>query len=842
LFTAKNARLRAARRRAREQRAAQMIKTARAEPLRMADDAEPLLDELARLPEKLRAPLMLCELQGKGRAEAARILGCPEGTLSSRLARGRALLRKRLAQRGMKMGIAALGAFAASEKLSAAVPATLIASTMRNIVLCSTGKSAQAAGAVVSLMKAVLRALAMNKAHTWTSWLLVAGVVGGAGLMMQRVAIAPVAQAGATAPSYAADQALVDLHGDALPAGALVRLGTVRLRPGDQVSALAFSPDGTNLVTAPVYSNVLQIWDRASGRLLRVCRGHRGTILQVEFTRDGRHLVSGSLDKTVRVWDSTTGAEQRRMATPWPGEFALSPDGQTLAVSNSDRAVHLWNIADVGKNRALKVGIENSIPEGFAPVALAFSPDGKKLATSERETLRLWDVPTGRLESSIDGQGRGQPRAACFKGGNLTVLSNSYGTPYTLWSLSPAEDVRTLRVEPAKQATFAFAADGASLLFASPGIGVRQWDASTGVELRRFAGMQGEARAVALSLDGKFAAAGTDAATLHQWETADGRRLSEPGGHVAAVDGAVLGRDRVAATVSADGTVHVWDSATGKERWRWRGPTPTPPASVAFTPDGATLAVGGLGKGIRLFDSVTGQPVRHLFATEPASVLGIADDGQTLVSVHYGRTVRWWNLTTGAERACFPKPSSQPQVPDFAFWFAAAGHPHPPCAALSRDSRLVALGDHSRLRLLQLDDPGQVGEMFQAELDSVACLAIAHDGKHLASAGDDAFVLIWNAGTGKAVKQFPAPGHHVTALAYSPDGKLLAGGTARGVLLLWELATGQLLAQRTGHASAIQQLAFSQDSARLISAGGTDTTALIWDVRALAPVRSPSEP
>jgi WD40 repeat protein len=710
---------------------------------------------------------------------------------------------------------------------------------MRNLVLCSSGNSSQAAGPVVSLMKTVLRGLALNRVHGWTSWLFVIGMVSSAALMMQRDALAPLALASdAKAQAPAAEQAPFDPLDDALPTGALMRLGTLRLRPGDQVSALAFSPDGTKLVTTPIYTNVLQIWDRASGHLLHCCQGHRGTVLQVAFTRDGRHLVSGSLDKTVRVWDAATGKELRRIATPWPGEFALSPNGQMLATSNSDRTVHLWNLADGRDSKPLKVGIEQSIPEGFEPIALAFSPDGKKLATSERETLRVWDVATGRLESSTPGQGRGQPRAACFNAGNVTVLSNSYGTPYTLWSLSPSGEVRTLRVEPAKQAAFAFAVDGGSLLFASPGLGVRQWDAGTGVERNRFTGMQGEARAVALSFDGKLAAAGTDAATFHQWAVADGHRLSEPGGHAAAVDGAALAEaGRAAATVSADGIVHVWDSATGKERWQWRSPTVTPPTSVAITPDGAKLAVGGLGKGIRLFAMDTGKPVHHFLATDPASVLGISVDGHTLVSFQDGQTVGWWDLKTGTEVARFPKPSAQLQMPNYALWFTRAARPHPPCSAMSRDGRLVALGHQSQLSLLQLQNSGKVSELFRAELDSVACLAIAADSKQLASVGDDPFVLMWDLPTGRAIKQFQAPGHSITALAFSPDGKLLVGGTTRGVLLLWELASGRLLAQRAGHASAIRQLAFSQDSARLTSAGGTDTTALIWDVSVLASER-----
>ncbi|HEV8060628.1 MAG TPA: sigma-70 family RNA polymerase sigma factor [Gemmataceae bacterium] len=837
-YTARNARLSLARRRTHEQRAGHMAPIATTEPIMSAADLQPLLEEVARLPEKLRAPLTLCELQGKSRVQAAKLLNCREGTLSSRLARGRALLRTRLASRGFQFSIGALATACTRETLRATLPASLVARTMRTLAAWMSGdvaKVAGIAGQTVALTKVVLHGLAANQLKIWLLWLVGLATLTGTGALVQRDLFAPTAEASAFSASLHTpkqqEKARLDLHGDPLPAGALARLGTVRLRPGNEVTAVAFSPDGSKLASGPIYANVVQIWDRASGRLLLECRGHNGTLMQIAFTGDGRNIISSSLDKTVRVWDAATGAERYQLPTPWPGNFALTPDGRTLAMSNQDRAIHLWEI-DTGKEiRALKVGIEDSIRQGFEPIALAFSADGRRLATADRDSLRLWDVATGRLESSTENRRRGDPLAACFNGSTVTVLSSAYGAPYTLWSLPIDGEPRTVRVEPGKLAQFAFAPGGGSLLFSAYGTGVREWDTASGTETKRLAGMQGDARALAYSPDGKIAAAGTDRATLHVWEVASGAELDKHGERAAAVDSVAIARDgRTVATTSADGSLRVWDPATGRLRWQLLEQGPVAPTSTAISPDGSKVVAGGLGKGIRVYEAASGKLLAHLLTAEPAGVRGFSNDGQSLLCIHQGRTVGWLDLATGRERSQYPAPATGAEFINFARWNPKQQIFHAPCSAASANGRLAALGDQTKLSCVKEDGPGKVRLVFETQLDAISCLAFSADAKQLATAGDDPFVLIWDVAGGKPSKQLAAQGQVLTALAYSPDGRVLAAGTNRGAVLLWDMATGEQIARRAGHPSAIQQLAFTPDSKLLVSAGGTDTTALIWDV------------
>ncbi|HEY1859629.1 MAG TPA: sigma-70 family RNA polymerase sigma factor, partial [Gemmataceae bacterium] len=154
-------------------------------------DLEPLLDqELHRLPEKYRVPVVLCDLEGKSREAAAKHIGCPEGTLSSRLARGRSMLAKRLARHGLALSGGAVAALLAQNAATAGVPSSLALSTVQAAALFAAGKTA--AGVVsakaAALTQGVLKAMLMTKLKIATAVLFAVGVVGmGSGALMHQV-------------------------------------------------------------------------------------------------------------------------------------------------------------------------------------------------------------------------------------------------------------------------------------------------------------------------------------------------------------------------------------------------------------------------------------------------------------------------------------------------------------------------------------------------------------------------------------------------------------------------------------------------------------------------------
>jgi RNA polymerase sigma factor (sigma-70 family) len=184
--TAVKARAVAAKRRAREKQVTAMPEP-EARPRDPWEDLEPLLDEeLGRLPDKYRVPVVLCDLEGKTRKEAAHQLGWPEGTLSGRLSRARALLAKRLARRGVSLSGGALAAVLTEKAASASVPAPLVGSTVKAAIGFAAGPTA-ATGLipvrVALLTEGVLKTMLLNRLKTTLTALLAAGLLGaGLGL------------------------------------------------------------------------------------------------------------------------------------------------------------------------------------------------------------------------------------------------------------------------------------------------------------------------------------------------------------------------------------------------------------------------------------------------------------------------------------------------------------------------------------------------------------------------------------------------------------------------------------------------------------------------------------
>jgi RNA polymerase sigma factor (sigma-70 family) len=185
--TARKARALAARRMSRERQVKEMPEPAAAEQ-DLWDDLRPLLDqELSRLPDKYRAVVVLCDLGGKTRKEAARQLSVPEGTVAGRLARARTMLAKRLTRLGAVLSGGALAALLSQKAASASVPASVVSATIRAAGLLAAGQAA-ATGVisvkVAALTEGVLRAMLLTKLKTAVTVLLVLGIVAFGGVVL----------------------------------------------------------------------------------------------------------------------------------------------------------------------------------------------------------------------------------------------------------------------------------------------------------------------------------------------------------------------------------------------------------------------------------------------------------------------------------------------------------------------------------------------------------------------------------------------------------------------------------------------------------------------------------
>ena len=239
--------------------------------------------------------------------------------------------------------------------------------------------------------------------------------------------------------------------------------------------------------------------------------------------------------------------------------------------------------------------------------------------------------------------------------------------------------------------------------------------------------------------------------------------------------------------------------------------------SVAFSPDGATLASAADDGTICLWDTTTG--LRRFLLTEIYAVMNavaFTPDGKTLVSGGWDNLVRLWDVDTGKLRNTFPRQSD---------WVR--------CLAVSPDGNMLAIGgDNGMLRLWNLAT-GQESANLKEHLGPVMSVAFSPDNTILTSGsgwGDDGGVFnLWSLTNGLAQLKTKITNETIS-IAFSPDGKTLAATTNDSVIGLWDVATGQLCCTLQGHIGKISSLVYLPDGKALVSAGD-DRTVRLWQMR-----------
>jgi RNA polymerase sigma factor (sigma-70 family) len=776
-----------------------------------------LLDEeLNRLPERYRDPLVLCYLQGLLREEAAQRLGWSVGTLKRRLEAGRERLRHRLTRRGVTLG-AALLAPELAPAAEAAVPPGLASATVRMAAVFPAG--AAAPFPVAALTDGVLRAMFLSRVRSLAALLLLlaALTVGGGVLARQARETAAPGEARpeqeAQTPARAEPEEKVavraDPLGDPLPPGAVTRLGTQRFRTGGTVAGLAFSPDGKLLASASRTAG-LRLWDALTGRALRPLAEPPDDAEGVVFSPDGKLLAAASgEDDTVRLWEVTTGQVVRR----WTAErgvarsVAFAPDGKFLATGGADRMIRLWDPA-TGKLVWKQEG-----HEGIVSV-LRFNRNGELLLSGcLDEPLTVWDGNTGQKLSTL-GQ-LAHPSMVAVYPKDKTVAWVNRGLTLRLADFGTGQMLRVipLKEKPREdEGALALSPDGRTLA-ASQQRSIQLWEVSTGLILDEWEAHGRSVTALAFSPDGRTIASGSGDRTVRLWKAATGKPLRPLPGHGGAAGLVAVSPDgRNVATAGEDGSVRLWDLLSGRPLREWEGPIGGRGGALAFSADGRYLTcVSKEGRTWKVdLKTPDAQPYRNHVWNSGESV-ALTPDG--LVLVQKQGVFGLFDVAANGVRR-WEAPPIDPQV----------GR-----AACSPDGKLVAtLGARGSIYVWDLSTGKQVATSRPPEVVP-SVVAFSPSSTSLATGGDNQPVLIWEASTGKLLRSLRAEPLTLRALAFSPDGKALATGGPDGVVRLWDLATGQELRHWTGHQGAVLALAFTPDGKHLIS-GSADTTALVWEV------------
>jgi WD40 repeat protein/serine/threonine protein kinase len=245
---------------------------------------------------------------------------------------------------------------------------------------------------------------------------------------------------------------------------------------GGGVQGLALSPDGKQVATSSEFAEHADLWDTETGRHLVTFRGHTGHLRGVAFSPDGQQVASASDDRTVRLWDAATGREVRVLRGHSQGVFgvAFSPVGLQLASIGWDGAVRLWE-ASTGQELRSFACVERAPSELFGN-AVAFSPDGQRLAATANHRVLIWDLKSGREERTLTGHTR-DVNGIAFSPDGRRLASAAEDTTLKLWDPTTGAEVFTLRGHTDGVLGVGFSPDGLRLASASQDMTVKVWEA-----------------------------------------------------------------------------------------------------------------------------------------------------------------------------------------------------------------------------------------------------------------------------------------------------------------------------------------------------------------------------
>jgi len=374
------------------------------------------------------------------------------------------------------------------------------------------------------------------------------------------------------------------------------------------VEHVNFSLDGKRIVTSS-RDRAARIWDATDGRLLLPPLRHEGIVLAAWFSPNGTRLATISDDSTARVWNTETG----QPVTPplvhrgQPSQCLFSPDGKWVLTASFD-LTRVWD-AESGQPAS------PPLPHGHLVYQARFSPDGRQVVTASFDnTVRLWDAKTGAPSGSLMPHA-GYAMWANFSPDGHRVLTASADGAARLWQLPDTAPVRLSLTQTSAVVAVSFSADGRRLFTATSSGGARIWDAASGSPLGPSLVHLPRINDARFAPDGRRAVTAGADGTARVWDCQSGKELTPPLQHKAAVARAVWSpRGGAIATASEDRSARVWNASDGQPL--------SPPLlhtdfvmDICFSPDGKQIVTAGRDRVAQVWnidtDKPMGPPMRH---------------------------------------------------------------------------------------------------------------------------------------------------------------------------------------------------------------------------------------
>jgi WD40 repeat protein len=585
------------------------------------------------------------------------------------------------------------------------------------------------------------------------------------------------------------------------------------------IDSVQFSPDGKRVLTASD-DNTARLWDALSCQPIGKPMQHQGSVRSAKFSPpDGKRVVTASYDSTAQLWDAATG---KAIGNPMRHEDRVnsaefSPDGKRVVTASDDYTARLWN-ALTG------VPIGEPMQHGGPVYVAKFSPDGKRVVTASYDnTAQLWDASTG--------QKIGEPMRhkdlvsfAEFSPDGKRVVTASHDSTARLWDGFTGKPIGQMMQQERGVNSAHFSPDGQCVVTASGDGAWWRWDALTGKPIGQTMGHGDPVFLAQFSPDGQRVVTAAEDGSVRLWDTQTAKPIGHPMQHGDLVICAQFSPDgKRLATASLDGIGRLWDAASGKEidePLRLNRPV----NSAQFSPDGKRVVTASMDMTAQLWDATTGKaignPMRH---TDRVNSAQFSPDGKRVVTTSNDKTAHVWDALTGAP---IGEPMQHGKLVAFA-QFSSDG------------KRVVTASYDNTAQLWDALTGRKIGEPMRHK-DVVYFAEFSPDGKRVVTASHDSTARLWDALTGLPIGESMQHGGEVLSAQFSPGGERVVTASDDNTVRLWNALTGDKIGEPMLHRATVYSAEFSSDGRRVVSAS-SDRTARLWDALSGKPIGEPMQ-
>ena len=643
-----------------------------------------------------------------------------------------------------------------------------------------------------------------------------------------------------------------------------------------------FSPDGCYVISSTDNGKTLLIWEINTGVCLHTLIGHEESVHDVNFSPNGRNILSGSDDKTLKLWNLEKGICLRTFDAKQSDQFGVkhvvfSPNGRRALsgsgmISQNYFTLHLWDI-ETGACLSTFMGSKHFV------TSAVFSPDGCFFVSIHDDyTMQIWDLETAECLHTCAGH-KSYITSVAISPNGLFALTGSADKTLKLWDTTSGICLHTFTGHESAVTSVEISPDGKMALSGSSGETLRLWDLSDGKCLRVFKGHKHEVEFGVFTPDGKMVISHFYNEMIRLWRLSTGQCLSTfETKSPEMIFNALSKNKRFVLSINNQSTLRRWDLSTlGSYQAPYRLAVPIASATATENQQTFTRQIEQANQALNKQDisravnlarqirslpgfensreimSIWSDLYRHCRLgsllgikrkknlqghTRDISSVAISLDSLFAISGSYDKTLKLWGLNEGI---CLQTLTGHKTIvtsvtfsPDGKYILSGG-------LSLDEDDNLT--GDS--LRLWETKS-GACMCIFNGVINDVNSVAFSPDGQFILSGGGSGggsvsgVVQLWSINSGACIRtnrlEFVKGGGLVTitrSIAFTPDGSKYVTGSDDHILRVWDMASGECLQCFTGHSQTINSVAISPDGKRILSGGGVSGYGCelrLWDV------------